>query len=48
MTKNIAKNNSDYIYYSKVNESNVESSKENGSTKRKYIKKTPANPESAP
>ena len=34
-----AKNNSDYIYYSKFNESGVESSSKNGSTKRKYITK---------
>jgi hypothetical protein len=30
-----AKNNSDYIYYSKVNESGMESSSKNGSAKRK-------------
>jgi hypothetical protein len=41
-----AKNNSDYIYYSKFNESGVESSSKNGSAKRKYTKKTLANPES--
>ena len=48
MTISIAKNNSDYIYYSKVNESAMESSKENGSTKRKYTKKIIANPDSNP
>ncbi len=48
MTNFIAKNNSDYIYYSKVNESAMESSKENGSTKRKYTKKIAANPENIP
>lgn len=36
-----AKNNSDYIYYSKFNESGVESSDKNGSTKRKYTSRNP-------
>lgn len=36
-----AKNNSDYIYYSKFNESGVESSSKNGSTKRKYTQRNP-------
>jgi hypothetical protein len=42
-----AKNNSDYIYYSKYNESGIESSSKNGSVKRKYTKKPLANPEQA-
>jgi hypothetical protein len=40
-----AKNNSDYIYYSKYNESGIESSSKNGSVKRRYNKKPLANPE---